>query len=185
MLRFKAIPCFFATLVCCCFSIHAQATARVDQSLPLVFEANQGQVSPKYSYHFHHDGMDTLFTRRGMDIVLRGKGDHPLHVEFAGSHAAPQGKRPLSGHTNYLLGSDSSNWISNVPLFSEIQYADLYPGVSLNFYGNGSELEHDFVVAPGADPSQIAFRIEGASGFETQPDGNLAIHSVTETLVFH
>ena len=49
----------------------------------------------------------------------------------------------------------------NVPLWKEIEYNDLYPGISLSFYGNGDELEHDFRVDPGADAETIAIRVAG------------------------
>jgi hypothetical protein len=41
---------------------------------------------------------------------------------------------------------------------------DGYPGVDLVYYGNQSQLEYDFVVAPGADPNQIKLSFAGADG---------------------
>lgn len=185
MSLFSVRRCFVVVLSFCCpLSIHAQTVGNVSHSLPIVFEANQGQVSANYSYHFHRDGADTFFTRNGMDVVLRGNSEHPLHIEFAGGNAAPQGTQPLSGHTNYLLGSDTSRWIRNVPLFSEVDYPELYRGVSLSFYGNDRELEHDFRVAPGSDPSQIVLRVKGTSSLSVQPDGDLAINSPGGTMIF-
>lgn len=170
-------------LFCYSLSIHAQTATSRNQSLPIVFEQNLGQVSTSYGYHFHRDGVDTLFTRNGMDVVFRGNGEHPLHIEFVGGNATPRGMRPLTGHANYLLGSDSSRWVRNVPLFSEVDYTDLYRGVSLGFYGNSRELEHDFRVDPGADPSQIVLRVKGTSCLSLQPDGDLAIDSLAGTKV--
>lgn len=130
MYRFR-VPLFVTILyVCHPLSIHAQA-GNVSQNLPIVFEANRGQVSANYEYHFHRDGVDTLFTRNGMDVVLHGNNENPLHIEFVDGDAAPKGARPLTGHTNYFLGSDTSRWIRNVPLFSEVDYTDLYRGISL------------------------------------------------------
>jgi hypothetical protein len=185
MSRFSVRLCFVAVLCFCHhLAIHAQAAGDVNQSLPIVFESNRGQVSENYSYHFHRDGVDTLFSRNGMDVVLRANSEHPLHIEFAGGNADPQGMHSLTGHTNYLLGSDTSRWIRNVPLFSEIDYTELYRGVSLSFYGNDRELEHDFRVAPGSDPSQIVLRIKGTSGLSVQPGGDLAINSPSGTVIF-
>src|SRR5437660_8251701 len=36
----------------------------------------------------------------------------------------------------------------------------------LVYYGKGGQLEYDLVIAPGADPNQIAFNFEGAERLE-------------------
>ena len=36
-----------------------------------------------------------------------------------------------------------------------MQYAGVYPGIDLVYYGNQHQLEYDFDVAPGADPTAI------------------------------
>ena len=46
-----------------------------------------------------------------------------------------------------------------------VRYASMYPGVDLVYYGNQRELEYDFVLQPGSNPSAIRLRIEGASKF--------------------
>ena len=51
------------------------------------------------------------------------------------------------------------------------------------FYGNDSHLEHDFRIAPGADPSAIGFRLEGADGLTTSPTGDLHITTGSDLLV--
>ncbi len=63
---------------------------------------------------------------------------------------------------NYFIGNDPKNWRSGIPTYGKVNYAQVYPGVDLVFYGNQRHLEYDFVVAPGADPSRIAWRIDGA-----------------------
>lgn len=56
---------------------------------------------------------------------------------------------------------------------------------SLSFYGNGVELEHDFVVEPGADPRQIAFRVVGAERVALEENGDLAIDAGGATMKLH
>ena len=43
------------------------------------------------------------------------------------------------------------------------------------FYGNEGRLEYDFVVAPGADPSQIRIRLDGAEQLRIDKAGDLSI----------
>jgi hypothetical protein len=56
-----------------------------------------------------------------------------------------------------------------------VRYEAVYPGVDLVFYGNPRQFEHDFIVAPGADPSRIQFRLQGADTLEITPEGDLAV----------
>ena len=56
-------------------------------------------------------------------------------------------------------------------------------GVTLDFYGNGSNLEHDFTIAPHADPSAIAFQLQGAKSVDLTPGGDLLIHAADGTLL--
>ncbi len=55
--------------------------------------------------------------------------------------------------------------------------------MDLVFYGNQRQLEYDFVVAPDADPSPIAWRIDGArASVDTQ--GNLALSAPDGLAIF-
>jgi hypothetical protein len=53
-----------------------------------------------------------------------------------------------------------------------VQYRGIYPGVDLVYYGHEGELEYDFVVQPGARPSVIRLRFEGAA-LSLDPAGDL------------
>ena len=43
------------------------------------------------------------------------------------------------------------------------------------YYGNQGELEYDFVVAPGANPKVIKFKVEGADRIRLDQTGNLLL----------
>ena len=76
-------------------------------------------------------------------------------MRLVGGDAAPDGKNLLQGRSNYLIGADSSRWVRGIPNYHDVEYQHLYPGISVDFYGNGRELEHDFQVEAGADLSLI------------------------------
>jgi uncharacterized repeat protein (TIGR01451 family) len=71
--------------------------------------------------------------------------------------------------SNYFIGNDPSQWHKNVANYEKVRYAGVYPGVDLIYYGNQKQLEYDFVVSPGADPSLIAL------AFGVGPDGGKKI----------
>ena len=55
--------------------------------------------------------------------------------------------------------------------------------MDLVFYGNQRQLEYDLVVAPGADPSRIAWRIGGARA-SVDRKGNLVLQTAAGAAVF-
>jgi hypothetical protein len=81
----------------------------------------------------------------------------------ANANAAVTGADELPGKSNYFIGNDPKKWRTNVPNYSKVKYQNVYPGVDLVYYGNQRQLEYDFVVAPGADPSAIVLDV-GAVG---------------------
>ena len=88
-----------------------------------------------------------------------------LHVELLGTNAnAPiAGVDKLPGVANYYIGNDRKKWHTGIPTYARVKYQNVYPGIDLVYYGNQQQLEYDFVVAPGADPSRIQmdFRTSG------------------------
>src|SRR5208282_6759909 len=77
----------------------------------------------------------------------------------------------LPGKSNYFIGNNPRNWRTNVPAYAKVRYAAVYPGVDLIYYGNRRALEYDFVLAPGADPSQIRLKVAGADSISVSSDG--------------
>jgi hypothetical protein len=59
---------------------------------------------------------------------------------------------------------------------------DIYPGVDLVYYGTPRRLEYDFVVAPGADPDQIALAFDGVERLEVDGGGSLVAHTAAGEL---
>jgi len=96
----------------------------------------------------------------------------------------PQGANPdvqvvpldeLPGKVNYFIGNDSTKWHTSIPIYKEVIYQDLYPGIDLKVYGTNQQMEYDFIVNPGADPNKISLAGEGIDGLEVDPEGNLLI----------
>jgi hypothetical protein len=110
--------------------------------------------------HSHHvSGLKHL---AGDKLVLR--------TRFEGANPRPEirGLDPLPGKTNYLTRRSAAEWITGVDLFARVAYRSVYPGIDLIYYTRDGRLEHDFVVAPGADPSRIRFSFEGARKIELE-----------------
>jgi len=135
------------------------APASLLDSVPIQFEPARGQQkdpdSPVrwsahgfgYSYAFTDNA--TILRAAGSAVTLTFPGAKPARLEGADqTHAA----------TNYFVGQ---RYVS-VPAFRRLRRVGVYPGVDVVYYGHGRELEYDFEIAPGADPSRIRMRFEGA-----------------------
>jgi Beta-propeller repeat len=97
----------------------------------------------------------------------------------------------LPGKSNYLVGNDPKKWRTNVPNYARVEYRHVYPGVNLVYYGNQGQLEYDFVVAPGADPSQIAIELRTVQSKIQNPkskidgNGDLLVQADAGEVRFH
>jgi hypothetical protein len=179
MFRLARHLCAFVSFLALVPLCVAAGSPPAPRPFPIDFEANRGQAPSQYRYLFHRDGLQAMFLRNAVDFAVAGPDyrDQTIHLAFVGANAEPDAQEPLTGHSNYFFGNDATRWIRNVSLYSDIRYSELYRGISLDFYGNGQELEHDFRVDPGADPSQIAFRLGESSRVELSPSGDIEIHT--------
>ena len=84
---------------------------------------------------------------------------------------------------NYFLGNDPSKWVSRVPLFDEIIYRSVWPGVDMVLRTIDGHLKYDLIVAPGADITSVRFAYEGLEEMMVDDEGRLVLRtSVGEVL---
>ena len=88
----------------------------------------------------------------------------------------------LPGVVNYVKGNDPSRWQQGVPTFARVRYADVYDGIDVVYYGNQRRLQYNFIVAPGADASQIALDVRGAERVSIDAEGDLQLTADGRTL---
>jgi hypothetical protein len=151
-------------------------------ALPLSFEVNQGQVDGQVKYLARGRAYTLFLTSRGAVLSLRSeRAGQPatawLRLSLRGAAAAPviAGEEKLPGQSHYYLGNDPAQWRTHIPTYARVRYQQVYPGVDLVYYGQQGELENDFVVAAGADPGVIAWRLEGAEGMHVDAAGDLVL----------
>jgi hypothetical protein len=169
--------------------------------LPLRFEENQGQTDSEVRFISHGSGYELFLTPQDAVLALHNSAPQAgsarqrlialrdsrtarsaerssaVRIHLAGTNSAPRitGVDPLPGKTNYFIGNDPKKWHTDVPSYARVKYADIYPGVDLDFYGNQRRLEYDFVVAPGADPKAIRLNLEGARKLRVNAQGDLVL----------
>jgi len=107
-----------------------------------------------------------------------------IGLGFSGSRSnvRPEASEVLPGKIHVMRGRDPSHWRTDVPLFARVTYRDLWPGIDLTFYGRDGRLEHDFIVAPGSDPSAIGLEVRGAGSPVIDAHGDLVLSAGRESI---
>ena len=185
------------------------STARVQSvygHLPLSFEANHGQWDPSVQFVTRGPGHQLFLTptdavlalrtgeakseERGGDIHQDQLSSSPppslqsmVRMRFAGANPQAEmvGLEKLPGIVNYILGEDPSKWRTNIPTYQKVEYTNVYPGIDLVYYGHQGQLEYDFIVAPGADPTQITLAFEGVKTIDVDQQGDLVLTMLQPT----
>ncbi len=117
-------------------------------------------------------------TMVGRETPPRIRDQSVIRMRWDDANGTPtiRGENRLPGISNYFIGNDPSNWVTEVPHFGQVVYEDVYPGIDLTFYDSGQrQMEYDWIVAPGADPADIRMVIEGAETLDVDADGNLVM----------
>lgn len=85
----------------------------------------------------------------------------------------------FSGSVIRMDLENSHPWPELQVFQDRIRYRGMYPGIHLDYYRAGSELEFNFVVEPGADPRRIEMSFAGAQGVHIDSYGNLVLQTRT------
>ena len=155
-------------------SVNAAAAVKWGD-IPLSFEPNLGQESPKVRY-LARGSSYTLYLAAA-EIVLSGHNQAPLRMKLSGANGAPRivGEDQQVSTSNYLVGNDPSKWRTSVPNYGRTRYQSVYPGIDLVYYGHDGSLEYDWIVSPSADPRRIRLRFDSADRVRVDKQGDLVI----------
>jgi hypothetical protein len=183
-----------------CARVGPPAADRAPVAAAAVFERNEGQAPAGYAYLARHAEHEFAFARDVVRIAinpaegaldvswppLAGSSDagaQLVDLRFEGGRASkPIGERPLEGRINYLRG-DATSWITGVPTYERVRYADVYDGIDVVFYATGSRVEYDVIVQPHADPSAIGIRFDGATRVRIDNGGDLVVEAGDRSFV--
>jgi hypothetical protein len=172
---------------------------------PLAFTENRGQWDEQVRFKatagganiwFTTDGMYYQFIRRiakeesnpdGLFMLPHGRFDQKtdsfeqlvLKVSFVGTNLTPAvfGKALMEYKCNYFIGNDPNQWHTDVSNYQAIYFEEVYPGIDLKYYGNGKQMEYDFIISPGADYHQIQIHYEGAKSLSVNSSGDLVVET--------
>jgi hypothetical protein len=153
-------------------------------NLPLYFEDNRGQTVGPAQFVAHGRDCQFLISPNESRLILcktdaiSGEiSSCAVRMQFVDANAQAQirGDAEQSGKINYIIGNDPAQWRTGMAAFAQVRVEQLYPGISLIYYGNQQRLEYDFTIAPHANPEQIAIRFTGVDKISVSPQGELIL----------
>lgn len=141
-------------------SLTGQAQPPAKVNTPLTFESNRGQTDPQVKYLARSREGTLFFTNQGVVVAVPRAGSFQLLFHNASTALGMTAERQLLARTNYL-NEDPKKSISGVENYAALRYTGVYSGIDVRFYGQDQHLEHDFVLAPRADPERIVLSVVG------------------------
>ncbi|MEE8405254.1 MAG: SBBP repeat-containing protein [candidate division Zixibacteria bacterium] len=138
-------------------------------------ESSASQISSSYpdvtlSGQSPAEGVEGLHEPDSVETMM-------IKASFVGANLNPHiiGVNMIDYKCNYFIGNDPNKWQTDVPNYSAVMYEEIYGGIDLKYYGNGTQMEYDFIVSPGADYSQIKIQYEGAESISINDNGELVV----------
>lgn len=174
--------------------------------IPLYFIPNRGQVHSKalfyaktqnYTLWLTKDGLifDRTMRKRDTDQETHARYTHTLgkmrfkrdvsYLRFVGSHTKTEVApiKTCEYRVNYLVGKNPGNWFKNIPTSQSVLYKNLYDHIDLKVYGNGTQLEYDWIVRPGGNPEEIKFEFSNTKSCAQDQEGNLSVITEAQKIV--
>ena len=193
-------------------SVNRKTIGQQLERQPLLFEQNLGQTDSDVLFLARGRGYQLFLTESeavlslhaarplARDVRAHGRARGAVHQLEPGAHdntpvllrvsllgaqkpTSVAGLEASTGRVNYLHGSDQSAWRTDVPTFARVAYKDVYPGIDLVYHSAQQQLEFDFVVAAGADPSRVMLAFNGADAVHLGDAGQLILATGTGEVV--
>ncbi|MEI2612971.1 MAG: hypothetical protein V9G20_30395, partial [Candidatus Promineifilaceae bacterium] len=157
--------------------------------MPLYFIENQGQVDGRISYYLQGQDKIIYFIPTGLTIIFSGAIESTPYADAVGKqivyrpdsldqgysrwvvklnfvganpNVQPIAQAPTQTTLSYFHGQPDQ-WKAGLRTYQRLIYPELWPGIDLVYYGTVQHMKYEFIVQPGADPTQIQLAYEGAT----------------------
>lgn len=154
----------------------------------LVFIENKGQWNPEVLFLCRLGGMDAWISKDGVNYTFYGNSNstsalsntlkgHRVNFELVTNNAAVKVEtKPIPDYyVNYFSGNDPSKYRSKVPVHKEVIIKNVYDDIDIRYYFDNAYLRFDFMAAPQADVSRIAFKLTGQEDAMLNKQGDLVL----------
>ena len=145
-----------------------------ERSLPLFFFRNSGLTDSSVRYIVESPDLRAAF-RADSVIFQKNRGQVQLHFAGANPNVIVEGVDVMPGQANFFTGQDTQDWKTGLATYHKILYRGLYAGIDMTYGGTSNRVKSEFLLAPGADPSQIRLEYTGIDSLSIDANGDLVI----------
>jgi hypothetical protein len=151
-----------------------------------VIERNSPQIAPPevvqseafstsdVRFQSHSQEYNTYFTPSGLIVAgFTSSDEGPQYFELGMQLLGSQKDVEITTLNPMLASNDQ--WLTTLPDYAQIKYANVYPGIDMICYGNTDELEMRFLVAAGGNVHRIRLRLTGDNTVEPTSDGGVRL----------
>jgi len=154
--------------------------------IPLYFIPNAGQVDKRALFYSRTKEYTLWCTYSG--LVFDSMADNGLRtvstLHFKGAQKAEVVPKNMADYTvSYFKGKSQAEWNPSIQTSGAVLYKGLYKNIDLTLYGNKNQLEYDWIVKKGGDPSQIQFAFDGIKNISISKSGDLVVETAGGQLV--
>jgi hypothetical protein len=155
---------------------------------PVTFTENRGQWDESVKFKANAAGAAVWFTARGMRCqfvrTVPEADQLVVGATMIGANPCPRvyGEDVTAYTCNYFFGNDPNRWHTRIPNYGTIVFENIYDGIDLKYYGDGKQLEYDFVVSPGADVARIEIEYDGIERLSVGEAGGLVVETAWGTV---
>jgi hypothetical protein len=180
--RTSKINMRFTSLFLLAASAFAATPTQVLPHPPIRFEPRVGRSAAASPIQWSARGLGYSLALTA-DATMFQLGERTLALRLLGAdpHATFEAASPYSVPTQYFTGA----YQGSVQSYRRLRRHQVYPGVDVVFYGTGENLEYDFEIAAGADPSRIRMRFDGADRLRMALNGDLMVDLGSQTVTQH
>ena len=163
---------FLTFLALCAFAGEMRAAATPE--LPFTIVENRGQLRSSARFIGQGQGLKTEFDDQS--ILLEGGGT-ATRIDFPGINPGTRvvAEQESGATINYLLGTDSSRWKTNLPGFRAARYSNVWPGIDVVFRADGGHARAEFHLGAGSSAAAVRLHFDGSPS--ATPDGGLVIQT--------
>ncbi len=179
----------------------AQADKALQKLDKQFFIENKGQWPSEVLYMTKQGGLNAWITKNGMvydfykfkEAAKKAEDENQIHntikkmktpkeqygqivrmtLEGANDAPEPKASQKGSGYFNYLIGNDKSKWTTEVAQYKEVVLQNTYNNIDTKYYFDEGNIRYDYIIKPGASPSDIKIKLEGTNKTKINADGEL------------
>lgn len=172
----------FLVVLFTCFLSGANSQHTDNHESTYFFKENKGQWNKKILFKANLSEGAMFLEKKGITYHFQDKSwlreshgnrnskipenihGHVVKVTFNGANENPviSNQRKAPHYENYFIGNDTTKWASNVGIYNEVTYTEIYNNIDFKIYEHQTNMKYDFIVHPGGKTKHIEIEYTGA-----------------------